>query len=56
MILNIDCAMCGKNHEINIPTDKGEPKKIRQIVEDVGWIVQLNGENFDLYCSPRCAR
>jgi hypothetical protein len=56
MRLEIDCAMCGRSREIAIPTDKGEPKKLRQIIEDSGWIVQQNGENFDTYCCAKCAR
>jgi hypothetical protein len=32
-----------------------EPDAIKKKIEERGWTVQQTGENFDIYCSKRCA-
>lgn len=55
MELHVDCAMCGKNQVIRpVPLDRGEPN-IRAVIEATGWRVEMNGQNFDIYCSRKCA-
>lgn len=56
MKLEISCAMCGKNKEIVLKCDDVDAgKSLRRIIEDAGWVGQQNGNNFDIYCSKRCA-
>lgn len=63
MKLIVSCAMCGpgaarsrRRTEIEIDTEGLSPDTIlRKVIEDAGWIVQINGENFDIYCCKGCA-
>ena len=56
MKLEITCAMCGKEREIDIETFRLDPEtSLRKVIEEYGWITQQNGEHFDIYCSKRCA-
>ena len=56
MKLEIYCAMCGKERSIEIPlTRESTSRTLHGIVESKDWIVQLNGDNFDIYCSKKCA-
>ena len=60
MQLIVQCAMCGMEKTIDIPTDNvGLTKQmptLRQIIRRAKWKVQVNGANFDIYCSTKCAR
>ena len=59
LIIRPFCAMCGKEpckefkadytYELNIDAMKRK-------LEANNWIVQINGLNFDIYCSPKCAK
>jgi hypothetical protein len=57
MMIQIECVMCGKEEEIPIPLDTVDPhKSLKNLIEERrGWVTQLNGHNFDVYCSKRCA-
>ncbi len=50
------CAMCGKEKELIFKMDRIDPgKTLLRIIEDQGWIVQMNYPNMDVYCSKKCA-
>ena len=52
------CAMCGKEKLNSRKTDdinKLNCMEIQEWLEKNGWIVQLNGSSFDVYCSTKCA-
>lgn len=54
--IEISCAMCGKEKAIEVETEELDPGlSLRRLIEDSEWIVQINGVNFDIYCSKRCA-
>jgi hypothetical protein len=51
------CGMCGKETELEIDQEKvtGETT-LSDIYKKLRWIVQQNGDNFDTYCSKKCAK
>lgn len=54
--IEISCAMCSKEKTIELKTEDVDPGlSLRRIIEEAGWSGQLNGHNFDIYCSKRCA-
>lgn len=56
MKLEISCAMCCKEKTLEIDTEGFKPDTtVRRLIENAKWIVQVNGEHFDIYCSKRCA-
>lgn len=57
MKIEINCAMCGKDKEINLKENEVDSNKsLKRIIEDeAGWITQQNDINFDIYCSKHCA-
>lgn len=58
MELQIECVMCGKEKVIPLPLDIIDPhRSLKYLIEDMApsWITQLNGNNFDVYCSKKCA-
>lgn len=57
MKLEIDCAMCGRETVIEINESGLDPKiTLRKLIEDINWIVEINGAHFDIYCSKKCAK
>lgn len=54
MTLYFCCAMCGEDKEIGVTVKDGKIDAAKAIRAS-GWITQQNGENFDIYCSKRCA-
>ena len=55
------CDMCGqKEITVGVPNDFPLKPRIRdlftRLIEEAGWVVQINGEHFDTYCSKRCAQ
>lgn len=56
MRLEINCAMCGREKVILIEnTVRAAKKSFASVIQNDDWIVQRNGENFDIYCSKKCA-
>lgn len=58
MELHIECVMCGKEKVIPLPLDTIDPhRSLQYLIDDMapGWVTQLNGNNFDTYCSKKCA-
>jgi hypothetical protein len=54
--LELSCAMCAETKDVKIKIDHLDgATPIKAVVESAGWITQQNGENFDIYCSKRCA-
>jgi len=50
------CSMCGKEKELILDSTHRDPgATLRKILEDEGWIVQMNYPNVDIYCSKKCA-
>ncbi len=50
------CSMCGKEKERIFDSRRLDPNKsLRRIIEDEGWIVQMNLPYMDIYCSKKCA-
>jgi hypothetical protein len=47
--------MCGKEKSVHVEPRHGVVDAIKA-VQQAEWIAQQNGENFDVYCSPKCAR
>lgn len=57
MKLEIYCAMCGKETVIEINKRGLDPKiTLRKLIQDINWIVEINGAHFDIYCSKKCAK
>jgi hypothetical protein len=57
MTIEICCSMCGRYKSIPVNKEKTAMNTTLQaVVEDSGWIAQQNGNNFDIYCSNRCAK
>lgn len=62
--LQITCSHCGEylrneDGEESLDTetiDDLQSGKIIEQVEKLGWIVQVNGDYLDTYCSARCAK
>lgn len=52
----LTCATCGRER-LFVPRQEqfSSNTTIGEVVNKVGWIGQQNGENFDTYCSKRCA-
>lgn len=53
--------MCGKEcwSEMNIgEREQLNPIALQRRIEDAedGWILQINGESLDIYCSEACAK
>lgn len=56
MKLEVYCAMCGKENNIEIDTQKiNTDTTIERVIKNAKWVVQINGNNFDIYCSKSCA-
>ncbi len=57
MRIDIYCAMCGvgKTIDINLQKVKMETPAWK-ILKPARWVLQQNGDNFDMYCSKRCAQ
>ena len=56
MDLIIYCAMCGKAKDVAIKVRAVDAETtLRKVIDDAGWITQINGDNFDMYCSKKCA-
>lgn len=56
MTVELFCAMCGKLKTLGLNMREITPRyTVRQIVEDAGWIAQMNQPNLDIYCSRKCA-
>lgn len=50
--------MCGNESEeisISSPEDL-TAKEIEERLGLLGWLVEVNGDNFDTYCSGECAK
>lgn len=46
----------GKEVEISLSTiSDASGKRLKEMLEQQGWIVQFNGEFMDTYCSKKCA-
>lgn len=59
MKLQINCAMCGETfpETVEIQTAKEfTVEHLRKWLKIRGWLVELNGENIDIYCSKECAK
>lgn len=57
MRLEINCAMCGREKDILIEnTVRAAKRSFTSVIQNDDWIVQRNGENFDIYCSKKCAK
>lgn len=60
--LKIDCSHCGRELHDEISADDPTTftpeglAKITAILERKKWIVQINGDNVDTYCSKTCAK
>jgi hypothetical protein len=54
MILEVCCAMCGKEKRIEVAPVGGNVDADKSI-KGAGWIVQQNGQHLDIYCSKQCA-
>jgi len=57
----LSCAMCGREKKAQVSLCGADPAKLAaQTVADIArearFIVQINGDNVDLYCSKRCAK
>lgn len=56
MKLEFYCSMCGKEKEVILKPVGTDPEAtIRKLIEDQGWIVQMNYPHLDIYCSKKCA-
>lgn len=56
MKIEICCAMCGEEKEINLKENEVDAEKsLKRIIEDSGWVAYQSGVNFDIYCSKKCA-
>lgn len=56
--LQVTCSMCGSTKcplEIDLELTDLNIESIRRLIEQKGWIVEINGEHFDTYCSKKCA-
>lgn len=55
--LELTCAMCGGEKLIAVEVDRADDKiDTAKAVKAAGWRSERNGENFDIYCSARCAK
>lgn len=56
--IEIHCAMCGNEASTEVHEARFD-SKLRDIIKlaarNLGWEVQQNGTQTDLYCSKRCA-
>ena len=53
------CAQCGKQPCKEFQVDRAEElaaENMKHRLEQNNWIVQINGEHFDTYCSKQCAK
>ena len=55
MKLEIYCANCGKEKTIVVKPLRDGVILADQAIEKAGWLTQQNGDNFDVYCSKKCA-
>lgn len=60
MKLEICCACCGKEKTIVVKPLHDDIMRrsailVDQAIEKAGWLTQQNGDNFDVYCSEKCA-
>lgn len=53
MTLNFYCAMCGADKQVTVKPER--TIDVAKVIKASGWIAQQNGDNYDLYCSKRCA-
>jgi hypothetical protein len=55
--LTLYCCYCGKSKDIKLPTT-GTLYHVEfwNIVLGARWIIELNGDNTDVYCSRGCAK
>jgi hypothetical protein len=60
----ITCSMCGgmerysKPHPLEIVINGAkdlDQQALKKQIEAQGWIVQLNGDSIDTYCTKKCA-
>ena len=57
--LKITCAMCGKALPQEIDAERQNELSLSRIEREIsryGWIMQVNGEIVDAYCSKKCAK
>lgn len=55
--LTVSCSMCGKEHK-QIEVERENDLRLsglKEYLKSRGWIVQVNGDNIDTYCSRQCA-
>jgi hypothetical protein len=56
MEVRLFCATCGKSKEFEIDWDKvWVVYSIELMIRILGWQVEVNGDNIDIYCSKKCA-
>lgn len=54
--IRLCCAMCGCDKDLGmVKFTAPDSPSVTAIIERAGWIWQHNGDNFDVYCSKRCA-
>lgn len=59
MRIEIECAMCGQMmpEPVFIENEKDlELKSITKKAKLQGWILEVNGDIIDAYCSKKCAK
>ncbi len=57
MKLNVFCAVCGRRGRHPLYTlQVTKDTTLGELLTARGWIHQQNGENFDIYCSEKCAK
>ena len=57
--VEVDCSTCGKARPLSIEIETLadlQPIVLKKAIEREGWIVQINGEYMDTYCSKECAK
>lgn len=57
--ITLSCAQCGAELNSTMTVDKASAvcvESVRLLADGYGWIVQVNGDQVDTYCSKECAK
>lgn len=54
--VTLTCSMCGTDRTVSLVDNDCSPyTQLKRVVEIAEWIGQSNGNNYDTYCSKKCA-
>lgn len=56
--LKVECCTCSKGQPLEINVDTVEElilEAVKTRIEKFGWVVEINGNRIDTYCSTKCA-